>query len=119
MQTVVYYVRNDSLWRVLGSNTPEELVEGVQALQIVYGEDTDADRIVNNYVAANAVTNWANIVSVSVSLLVRSEQSGNDVDARDVQPARHERRSLQRSPPTDAVHHHRGVAQRRHLNSSE
>jgi type IV pilus assembly protein PilW len=82
MQTVVYYVRNNSLWRVVNSNTPEELVEGVQALQIVYGEDTDADRIVNNYVAANAVTNWANIVSVSVSLLVRSELSGNDIDAQ-------------------------------------
>ncbi len=82
MQTVVYYVRNNSLWRVIGTNTPEELVEGVQALQIVYGEDTDADRIVNNYVAANAVTNWANIVSVSVSLLVRSEQVGTDIDTQ-------------------------------------
>jgi type IV pilus assembly protein PilW len=82
MQTVVYYVRNNSLWRVIGTNTPEELVEGVQALQIVYGEDTDADRIVNNYVAADAVTNWANIVSVSVSLLVRSEQTGTDIDSQ-------------------------------------
>jgi len=82
MQTVVYYVRNNSLWRAVNSNTPEELVEGVQALQIVYGEDTDNDRIVNNYVAADAVTNWANIVSVSVSLLVRSELSGNDIDGQ-------------------------------------
>jgi type IV pilus assembly protein PilW len=82
MQTIAYYVRNNSLWRVIGTNTPEELVEGVQALQIVYGEDTDADRIVNNYVAADAVTNWANIVSVSVSLLVRSEQTGTDIDSQ-------------------------------------
>src|SRR4030095_1398247 len=82
MQTVVYYVRNNSLWRAVNSNKPEELVEGVTALQMVYGEDTDNDRIVNNYVAPNAVTNWANIVSVSVSLLVRSDLSGNDVDGQ-------------------------------------
>jgi type IV pilus assembly protein PilW len=82
MQVIVYYVRNNSLWRMVGNNTPEELVEGVQALQIVYGEDTDADRIVNNYVAANAVTNWSNIVSVSVSLLARSDQVGTDVDSQ-------------------------------------
>lgn len=80
MQTVIYYVRNNSLWRALGSSVPEELIEGVQALQIVYGEDTDADRIVDAYVTANLVGNWANIVSVSVSLLVRSEEVGTDVD---------------------------------------
>jgi type IV pilus assembly protein PilW len=80
MQTVIYYVRGDALWRRVGDATPEQLVDGVQALQIVYGEDTNSDRIVDNYVAASAVGNWANIVSVSVSLLVQSDAVGNDID---------------------------------------
>ena len=80
MQTVVYYVRGNALWRRVGGNAPEQLIDGVQALQIVYGEDTNSDRVVDNYVAANAVGNWANIVSVSVSLLVQSDALGNDID---------------------------------------
>lgn len=80
MQTVIYYVRDNSLWRAVGNSAPEELIEGVQALQIVYGEDTDADRIVDAYVTADLIGNWANIVSVSVSLLARSEEIGTDID---------------------------------------
>ena len=82
MQTIAYYVRNNSLWRAIGTNTPEELVEGVQALQIVYGEDTDADRIVNNYVAADAVNQLGQHRQRVGLLLVRSEQTGTDIDSQ-------------------------------------
>lgn len=50
----------------------EELIEGVEALQILYGEDTDSDRVANRYVVADNVGNWANVVSVRLSLLMVS-----------------------------------------------
>jgi type IV pilus assembly protein PilW len=88
VRTVIYYVRRstepangNSLWRRLGSGAPEELVEGVDSLQVLFGIDTDADRIVNDYVTADGVTNWDTIISVRVGLLVRSvEQYGHNPD---------------------------------------
>ncbi|WP_221252104.1 PilW family protein [Desulfuromonas versatilis] len=50
----------------------EELVEGVDNLQVRYGEDTDGDRSVDQYVTANAVSDWAGVLAVRVGLLLRS-----------------------------------------------
>lgn len=88
VNTVVYYVRassvagnGNSLWRRVGRNVPEELVEGVDTLQVLYGVDTNANRVVDTYVTADSVTNWSNVISVRVGLLVRSlEQYGNTPD---------------------------------------
>ena len=49
-----------------------ELVEGVENLQILYGEDLDADNIPNRYVPANRVLNFADVTAIHVSLLLRS-----------------------------------------------
>jgi type IV pilus assembly protein PilW len=90
VRTVIYYVRQsttaangNSLWRRIGNNAPEELVEGVDSLQLLFGLDTNADRIVDTYVAADAVTNpnWPNVISVRIGLLVRSlDQYGKNPD---------------------------------------
>ena len=91
LQTVIYYVGADpvsgepGLYRKVGAAAPDLLIDGVQALQIAYGEDTNGDRIAESYVPANSVTNWDNIISVSLALLVRSEASGNNVDANSYQ----------------------------------
>lgn len=45
----------------------QELVQGIDSLQFVYGEDTDADGIANYFYTANNVTTWANVVSVRAS----------------------------------------------------
>lgn len=87
VQTTIYYVANGadggpSLWRQVGVAPAEELIQGVQALQVAYGEDTDADRITNQYVAADAVGDWMDVISVTISLLLRSEAAGTDVDSR-------------------------------------
>ena len=50
----------------------EELVEGVEDMQILYGLDTDADGTANRYVRADAVGNWSDVVSARVDLLLRS-----------------------------------------------
>lgn len=56
------------------ASVAEELIEGVENMQVVYGEDTSApsDGNVDQYVSADAVTNWNNVFAVRVSLLMRS-----------------------------------------------
>lgn len=51
-----------------------EVMEGVENMQITYGLDTDADRSANRFVKADSLTtsDWPNVVSVQISLLVAS-----------------------------------------------
>lgn len=82
VDTIIYYIRdsgtdrngvhNPALWRIVGAGGPEELIEGIEALQIQYGVDTDGDLLVNTYVTADAVTNWSSVISVSLAMLIRS-----------------------------------------------
>lgn len=53
---------------------PEELVEGIENMQILYGENTnnDTNSAADRFVPADLVTNWNNIVSVRIELLVMS-----------------------------------------------
>jgi type IV pilus assembly protein PilW len=101
LETVVYYVAasqgagppdntlpagTTSLWRRVGLAAPEELIQGVENMQLEYGMDDNGDRIVDNYVAATAATNWQRAIAVRVALLVRSvEQYGTDTDQRSYQ----------------------------------
>lgn len=60
-----------SLYRVVGT-AAEELVDGVEDLDIVYGIDTSApepDGIADRYVRADAVADWAQVVSVRINVL--------------------------------------------------
>jgi len=51
----------------------QEVVEGVEDMQIVYGEDTDGDATANRYVpAGTAGLNMENVVSVRVALTLRT-----------------------------------------------
>lgn len=52
--------------------TEEVVAEGVENLQISYGEDADGDGAADRFVNSDDVTNWASIVSVNVAVLVRS-----------------------------------------------
>ena len=91
-----YFIKNSAsgtgpaLWRATpGTDTSgagrtfndEELIEGVQNMQILYGENTNGAVGVDGYFTANAVTNWANVVSVKISLLMRTiRQYGTTID---------------------------------------
>ncbi len=57
-----------------GSGAPEELVEGIESLQILYGLNADNDnkKTVDAYVTANQVTDWGRVISVRISVLVQS-----------------------------------------------
>lgn len=62
-------------------NEREELIEGVESMQILYGEDMDADNIADRYVSATDVTNWSNISSIRIGFLIATPtatRSGKD-----------------------------------------
>lgn len=92
VQTVVYYVRpsaagtGPALWQRTGTADPQELVDGVQNLQVRYGIDTDNNLQADVYQTAdavNAANNWPRVVSIEVALLVQSPQeTGPDKDIR-------------------------------------
>jgi len=82
---VLYYIgkRADSatnppsLFRRVTDNSgtagvAQELVEGVESIQVYYGEDTDGDADANRFVTASNVTDWASVVSVRLNLLLQS-----------------------------------------------
>ena len=78
VSTKVFYVgmgtTGPALFMRQGAADAIELVEGVENMQVLYGEDTDAtpDNIPNRYVAATDVIDFANVVAVRVSILLRS-----------------------------------------------
>ncbi len=62
----------------------EELVEGVETMQVRYGVDAAGDGTIDSYATANAVdaaNDWGRVAAVRVSFLVRSpEEYGTEVD---------------------------------------
>lgn len=87
VQTAIYYLarRSDapagsppSLWRRMGGSAAEELVEGVENMQLAFGQ-TSGNLV--SYRKADAITDWNAVVSVDIALLVRSQsQYGTDRD---------------------------------------
>jgi type IV pilus assembly protein PilW len=74
---VTYYIRNNSqgvpsLYRKTNMDAVEELVDGVEHMQVRYGIDNDNDRAVDQYVNANAIGDWNNVYSVRVGVVLRS-----------------------------------------------
>jgi len=81
VSTIVYYIGTGAgggpaLFRMVGSAVEQELVEGVEDMQILYGEDTDGNREPDRYVAADAVADWSSVISVRISLLLHSVEDG-------------------------------------------
>ncbi len=89
-QSLAYFVRDTgrrtaggkpihALWvqaRRLGSGgaapVAYELVEGVENMQLSYGEDSDGDRSIDVYRSAADVSDWAAVLSVRIELLLHS-----------------------------------------------
>jgi len=95
VQTVIYYVASctavnapvcpaitpPALWQIVGGGTPQELIQGVEGMQLLYGVDTDGDQLANVYQKANAVADWSTVVSVNIAVLARSiDETGVEKD---------------------------------------
>ncbi len=99
MQVVRYYLATPAdsepvLHRVV-NETDEELIEGVEQMQIMFGIDTDSDGFANLYLDGTDVPNMNQVKAIRIALVVRSDQTGltesnqsyqifdNDVTAND------------------------------------
>ena len=76
LQTVTYSIAagasgEPALWRT-EFGIAQELVEGVEEMQIQYGIDTDSDQFPNQYVTSDNVPDFEDVVSIRIGLLVRS-----------------------------------------------
>jgi type IV pilus assembly protein PilW len=74
---VVYFIGTNpaghpGLYRSSSNSGTEELIENVEDMDITYGLDTSVppDSIADTFVKANAVTDWSQVVSVRISMLV-------------------------------------------------
>lgn len=87
LQATVYFIQNGANGRpalfersleVSGGNTAmlvaNELVQNVENMQILYGIDTDNDKDTDSYQNAAAITNWRNVISVQIALLLSSDE---------------------------------------------
>jgi type IV pilus assembly protein PilW len=82
-QTVSYYLAPGtsgggltSLWRRVNvAANSEEVAEGIEEFHVQYGVDTDAaiGRSADLFLAAGDVVDWSQVVSVRISLLMRSK----------------------------------------------
>lgn len=54
--------------------TVDAIAEGVEQFQIAYGEDTDNDKVADNWNGASNVVSWGRVISTKINLIVRSEQ---------------------------------------------
>lgn len=59
---------------VTAAAVPEEIVGSVDTLQALYGIDAALDGAVDEYVTADLVTDWSQVVTVRIGLVVRSPQ---------------------------------------------
>jgi len=78
-----------TLYRKDNTKAPEPLVEGVESMQVLYGVDTDGDKVPNVYLKAGVAglqteTEWSKVKAVRVILLTRTVNGqGTDVNPAD------------------------------------
>jgi len=56
--------------------TTEEVVENIENMDLLFGEDTDGDGFADSYKTASNVANWQSVVSVRVTLVAVSPDAG-------------------------------------------
>jgi type IV pilus assembly protein PilW len=71
------YLFDTTTLTVMESGTPQVIANGVEALQILYGEATDplpinGSRNVSRYVNANEVADWNDVYAVKMAIMTRS-----------------------------------------------
>ncbi|NOZ54571.1 MAG: prepilin-type N-terminal cleavage/methylation domain-containing protein [Gammaproteobacteria bacterium] len=63
-----------------GNANPAVLAEGIENLQILYGQDTDGDNIANHYVSANNIVAANPVINVRIAILASTVQSVGGAD---------------------------------------
>ncbi len=78
LQNITYSVAANAngepaLWRSV-NNDNQELIEGVEQMQVLFGVDSDADGTPNQYLPSNAVVDLNQVTAVRIWLVVRSNE---------------------------------------------
>jgi type IV pilus assembly protein PilW len=77
----LFQLRLQPLTATSAGFAPEELVEGIDSLQIRYGADADNDGDADSWAPADAVADWTRVLSLEVTLLARSaDEYGAEID---------------------------------------
>jgi type IV pilus assembly protein PilW len=65
------------LYRIDSNDNPLRLIEGVEGLRVLYGENTDSgnSRQANTYHNAGQVGDWSRVVALRVALLLRTDSA--------------------------------------------
>lgn len=56
------------------------MIEGIENMQILYGEDTNEDKNVDTYINAASVSDWSSVRSVKIGLLVSTVEEIQGMD---------------------------------------
>jgi len=64
-----------------GDAIPQELVDGVEDLQVQFALDTDGNGVVDDYQDPGGVTDWSEVMAVRVSLLLNSVEGASATEA--------------------------------------
>ncbi len=73
---VTYGIKDASLYRRLnGAARKEVLVENIENMQVLYGEDTNGDHTPDYYVSADRVVDMKKVISIRISLLIVSSDN--------------------------------------------
>ncbi|MCW8917794.1 MAG: PilW family protein [Gammaproteobacteria bacterium] len=76
-----YFVATENatpgLYRIDGDGNAMRLVEGVEDMRVLYGENTDggSSRLANTYRRAAAVSDWSRVVALRLALLLRTDSA--------------------------------------------
>jgi len=77
----LFQLRLQSLSATSAGFEEEELVEGIESLQIRYGEDTDNDGAVDEWRSADEVVSWAAVLNLDLTVLARApDEYGIELD---------------------------------------
>ena len=78
----IYIAADNTLHCIDSAGTDLQVIDGVENLQILYGVDSDIDRVADMYIPANTVTantDWPQVVSVRLALLLSSVDNATTV----------------------------------------
>lgn len=76
LYTVAYFIQASaddnntlSLYRKLNNDSPQELIRGIENLQVLFGVDENNDFSVDEYKKSNNINDWNQVLSVKIAIL--------------------------------------------------
>lgn len=75
IKSITYGVSNGWLQRTVDGEV-QDIIPNVEGFQILFGEDTNNDNVANRYVPASSISDWDDVASIRVDVLIKSTSNG-------------------------------------------